>query len=92
VRAFVADSMQPGLSVLSNLHCLKDAQPLALTYKCCDTSQLIGDLSSANTTFVPAGGDAYIAEVLFYDRALDPTLLGQLQSTLAARYGITIGD
>ena len=92
VRAFVADSLQPGLSVLSNLHCLKDAQPLALTYRCCEPSQLIGDLSTANTTFVPAGGDAYLAEVLFYDRALSPTVLSQLQSTLAARYGITISD
>ena len=90
VRTFIADTMQPGQPVLSNTHCRTDSGEMTLTYRCCDASGLIGDLSTATTTFVPAGGDATLAEVLFYDVALSPTVLSQLESKLATRYGIAL--
>ena len=88
VRTFIADTMQPGQPVLGNTHCRLDAGEMTLTYRCCDASGLIGDLSTATTTFVPAGGDATLAEVLFYDTALSPAVLSQLEAQLGTRYGI----
>lgn len=49
VRTFIADTVQPGQPVLSNIHCRVDSGELTLTYRCCDTSGAIGDLSTATT-------------------------------------------
>lgn len=88
VRSQVTDTLMPGLPVADHMHCRKDGADLTLTYRCCDDSGLIGDLSTANTTFVPAGGDATLAEVLIYEGGLSTADLAQVESALRSRYAL----
>jgi hypothetical protein len=89
VRTQLIDTLVPGLPVADHMRCRKDSADLALTYLCCDASKLTGDLSTADETFIPDGGDATLAEVLIYDGALGDTDLAQVESSLRARYGLT---
>lgn len=65
---------------------LSDRKPVIHTLR-----QSAPDISSANVSLSVGDGNIKVSEVLYFDHRLGNSALRRVQSTLAIRYGITLG-
>jgi hypothetical protein len=89
VHVYTIQTMTVGMPVLPSINYRVDGAPQTLTR----TAGGLGNgnfenFSTADYTSVVSGRDGYVAEVLFYDRALSGTEAAAVELALKARYGL----
>ena len=89
VHVYTIQTMTVGMPVLPSINYRVDGATQTLTR----TSGGLGNgnfenFSTANYTSVVSGRDGYVAEVLFYDRALSVSEAAAVELALKARYGL----
>lgn len=89
VHAYTMDTLVPGTAVLSAINYRVNGASQSLTRNSGGLGNgNLEDFSGADFTLVGSAPDAFIAEVLVYDRALSVSERASAEAALKARYGI----
>jgi hypothetical protein len=92
IHIYTIDTMTPGTPILGAIEYRVNGaiQTLTRNYGGLGNGNF-EDFSGANYTAVGSGPDAFVAEALFYDRALSTAERTSVETALEARYGIVSG-
>jgi len=88
VHVFTVSTMTVGTPILSGIDYRVDGATQSLTPRPTGANGNFEDFSTANYTSVATSAEGIVAEVLIYNRALDVTERGAVETALKARYGI----